>query len=425
MGASGRSPQNERLSPIVRTLLALLAHPGETGAAKGMPPLSAHAWDELLDLARRHGVTPLLHRALPASGLIPVAPDSLRTRLDEDRRATALANLRNYGEFRRIAQTLRDASIPAMALKGMHLAELVYRDISLRPMSDMDILVPRIEVERTIAALRSIEYGFDEDVSGAATGMFGTKCNIGLAHRRFGIWLEIHWTLAEPGDCYAPPMDEIWRCAVPARLGDTDALVMSTEFLLLHVCAHLACNHVFGFNLRGLCDIAEIVRAQPQPDWHAFTDLGKCHGWTRGVAASLRLARDHLGAGVPGEVLAALGGDALGPDLLTDAMEHLLSFSGMAGKLATAPNLLAIAGGGSPWAKCAMLWKRIYVPRAELALLYGVPEHSPRLGLYYAVRLRDLFRKYSTSAWALNVSDPGLAAMAARHARLAKWVAGG
>jgi hypothetical protein len=72
-----------------------------------------------------------------------------------------------------------------------------------------------------------------------------------------------------------------------------------------------------------------------------------------------------------------------------------------------------------------MLWNRIFVPRAELSLLYGVPEHSPRIGLYYAVRLRDLLRKYAASAWALNVSDPLLAATAARHARLAKWIAGG
>jgi hypothetical protein len=60
-----------------------------------------------------------------------------------------------------------------------------------------------------------------------------------------------------------------------------------------------------------------------------------------------------------------------------------------------------------------------------LSLLYGVPERSPRLGLYYAVRLRDLLRKYAMSAWKLNVSDAKLAATAARHARLSKWIAGG
>ncbi len=198
---------------------------------------------------------------------------------------------------------------------------------------------------------------------------------------------------------------------------------MSPEFVLLHVCAHLACNHVFGFDLRALCDIAEIARARP--DWDVVADHGRRHGWTRGVAAALRLAHDHLGADIPAQTLAALGADALDPDLLADAMAHLLSFSRMPGELVTAPNLLAVASGDTPWARSTLLWNRVFVPRAELSLLYGVPEHSPRLGLYYAVRLRDLVRKYAASAWALNVSDPRLAAVASRHARLAKWIAGG
>ena len=379
----------------------------------------------MLALALSHGVAPLLCRTFQRSGTRARIPDSIRRRLIDERRATGLLNLRKYGEFRRIAQDLRERNIPHIALKGLHMAELVYCDISLRPMSDLDILVPRLEVERTIAALQSIEYGFEDDVSGAAHGMLDTKCNIGFTHRRLGLSVEIHWTLAESGDCYAPPMDEIWRSAVPVQLGDADTQVMSPEFLLLHVCAHLACNHVFGFNLHALCDIAEIVRAQPGLDWEVIADQGRRHGWTRGVAAALRLAHDHLGADVPAEMLAALGADALAPDLLADAMEHLLTFSGMPGELVTAPSLLAVASGATPWAKCAMLWNRIFVSRAELSLLYGVPKHSLRLGIYYGIRLRDLLRKYATSAWALNVSDPQLAAVAARNARLARWIAGG
>lgn len=411
----------ERLSPAARTLLALVRHPCKAGATDGLTP---QAWDETLDLAGRHGVTPLLHRALQAHDLVLVAPEFAKISLEEDRSTTALDNLRKYGEFRRIAQALRKSDIPVMALKGLHLAELVYRDISLRTMSDLDILVPRAELERAIATVQSLEYGFVEDVSGAGPGMLKTKCNIGLAHRRLGVWLEIHWTLAEPGDVYTPPMDDIWRSAVTARLGDADCLVMSPEFVLLYVCAHLACNHVFGFNLRGLCDIAEIVGAYPRIDWEILADHGRHHGWTRGVAAALRLARDHLGAEIPAEALAALSADALDPAMLDEAMEHLLSFSGMPGELTTAPNLLAVSGGGSAWSKCAMLWQRIFVPRAELALLYGIPEHSRRLDLYYAVRLRDLIHRYAAGAWALNVTNPGLSAIAARHVRLKKWISG-
>jgi len=423
MAKPSASNPHERLSSGAQALLGYLRSAGARGAVANARDLARQTWDETLEIALEHGVAPLLHRALQSGGALAALPEHVRTRLEQERRATGLLNMRKYGEFRRIVQALSERNISLIALKGLHLADLVYRDISLRPMSDLDILVPRPALERTIAALQSIEYGFEEDVSAAAPGMLGTKCNIGLAHRRLGLWVEIHWTLAEPGDCYAPPMDEISRSAAPGQLGNADVQVMSPEFMLLHVCAHLACNHVFGFDLRALCDIAEIVHGRL--DWEVLADQGRHHGWTRGVAAALRLARDYLGANIPAETLAALGADALDPDLLADAMEHLFTFSGMPGELVTAPNLLALASGATPWAKCAMLWNRIFVPRAELSLLYGVPEHSLRLGLYYAIRLGDLLRKYAAGAWALNVSDPQLAAIAARHARLARWIAGG
>lgn len=155
-----------------------------------------------------------------------------------------------------------------------------------------------------------------------------------------------------------------------------------------------------------------------------MVDAGRRHGWRTGVAAALRLARDHLGAQVPADALAAIGGDALDAGLLAEALAHLLAFAEIPGQLSAAPNLMLLAGRRGPGAKIAIAWNRLFLPRAEFALIYGIPEHSARLNLYYVVRLRDLVRTYAASAWAFSVSDPQVAATVARHARLAKWVNG-
>lgn len=425
MGTPSASDPDERLSPGARALLGFFRPAAGPAAAARVRDLPPPTWDEILGIALRHGVAPLLHRALQSGGGLAELPDHVRAHLEQERRATALDNLRNYGQFRRIARALRERDIPVIALKGLHLAELVYRDISLRPMADLDILVPRSQLGQAVATLRGLDYGFDEDLSGAANAMLDIKCNIGLAHRDVDVWLEVHWSLGEPPERYTAVLEAVWRSAVPARLGDADALVMSPEFLLLHVCAHLACNHTFAFSLRALCDIAEIVRQHPAIDWTVVVDHGRRHGWGRGVAAALRLASDHLGAAVPADALASLGADALDPDMVAEAMEHLVTCIDMPDELRTAPNLMALAGKHGPVEKLAALWARIFVPRTELALIYGVPERSARLSLYYAVRTRDLLRRYAASAWALNVSDPQLAAAAARHARLARWINGG
>ena len=431
MGTTNMSNRNERLSAGASALLGLLQLPGIPAPADRLRDLSPRAWEETLAIALRHGVAPLLHRALQSEGALAALPQPLRTRLEEERRATALDNLRNYGEFRRLARVLRERAIPVIALKGLHLAELAYRDLSLRPMVDLDLLVPLTQRKQAIAALRIEGYGceepklenrFDDGTPDAIEAMLEGKYHVGLAHGRLGTVVEIHWTLADPLYPYAPPLEDIWRCAVPARLGDADTLVMSPEFLLLHVCAHLAYNHVFAFSLRALCDIAEIVRAYPALDWTVLAEHGRRHGWRIGVAAALRLARDHLGAQVPADALEAVGGDALDPALLAEALAHLLAFADIPDELRAAPNLMILAGRRGLGAKIAMAWNRLFVPRAELALIYGIPERSARVALYYAIRLRDLVRTYAASAWAFSVSDPRLAATAARHARLARWI---
>jgi len=409
--------RNDRPGFSAGALLGLLRIADADAAASAPAQSAPQAWDAILDLALRHGVAPLLQRALRSNGRLALLPQSVRTRLDEASRAVALDNLRNYGQFRRIATALTERGVPLIALKGLHLAELVYRDISLRPMADLDILVPHAQVDAAVAALAALDF----ELSNKAPGGY----DLSLSHRSLGTLVEVHWTLATPEEPYTPPIEHIWRSAVTVRLGDAQVQVMSPEFLLLHVCTHLACHHLFAFDLRALCDIVEIVQAHPDLDWDTVVDQGRRHGWERGVAAALRLARDHLGAAVPADALAAIGGDRLAPELLDDALEQLGTTLDLPGETRFAPNLMALAGASGVGAKLRVACGRIFLPRAELARIYGVPEQSLHMPLLYVRRLRDLLRAYAPNLWAAGVSDPQFAASAARNARLAKWIAGG
>lgn len=409
------------LRPPAHILLALLrAESSATvSSAIACPP---ELWPAVLHLADRHGVAPLLDRALAAREI--EVPEAIRAQVRELRRETALANLRKFGEFRRIARALGERAIPMIPLKGLHLAELVYRDISLRPMVDMDVLVPRQHVATALQALREAGYGHDADVSPAVTSLLDVRCNAGLEHGRLGLWLEVHWSIDEPPACYQEIVEEIWRSATPARIGDAPVAAMRPELLLLHVAAHLACNHAFAFSLRALCDLAEIVRRHSEMDWSIVVDHGRRHGWHRGVPAALALAKRHLGADIPDRVLEELGAAALDAVLLEEAMAHLVASIEMPASLLTAPNLIGAATARAPLASAVALWRRVFVSRGELALLYGIPQRSPRLLVYYAVRIRDLVVRYAGAARALVAGDPGVRDEAARHARLASWVRG-
>lgn len=397
-----------------RTLLALLRSDEGCSAAIAFSDIAEHAWSQLPALATTLGVAPLLERALSRAGRLARIPDAAAMRLAGERRITALDNLRNFAEFRRVALALQARGIPVLALKGMHLAELVYRDISLRPMSDIDVLVHRSQVEAALAILLTLGYRRDAKLP--------SGYDVTLTEPRQGIVLEVHWGLAAPSEPGQLPVERIWETAVRAGIADAEALVMTPEFLLLHVCTHLAYHHLFAFDLRALCDIEEIVRTNPSLDWEFIAEQARGNGLSRGVAAALWLARDRLGTTVPPVVVSALGGGTLDSLRLEDALAQLGLHAALPKALQFSPNLLRVADAIGPSARIAILWRRLFLPRAELAALYGVPNRSPRILVYHAIRAIDLVRNYAGTARALVCDRAELAAASARGRRLAKWL---
>ena len=156
----------------------------------------------------------------------------------------------------------------------------------------------------------------------------------------------------------------------------------------------------------------------------AVIENARRNAWTRGVAAALRLASEHVGAAVPEAVLASLGADALDPGMLAEALLHIADGgSASVGKeMLHATNLLAFAGKGGLTEKLAAIRSRIFISRSELALIHGVPASSARLPIFYAIRIGEVLLRYARSLWALKIADPRLAASAARHARLDRWI---
>ena len=383
--------------------------------------LTAAEWRAALDLSTAHGVGPLLHRRLHGDAGLECVPEGIRGRLEGERRETAIFTLRSCAEMRRIAAAFASAGIPVMPLKGLHLAECVYRDVSLRPMSDLDILVPPEHVAQAAAELRSLGYGADADLGASVRRLLDDKCNVGFVHRESDLLVELHWSLDEPPGRHAAAVREIWRSAVRERIGDAEVLAMPREFLLLHVCTHLAYNHGFGFSLRALCDVAELAQAREALDWEAVVDAAFRHGWVRPAAACLRLAHDHLGAHVPDQVLSRLGADQLDKAMLDEALTQVVEFVEVPRTLRTAPNLMAAAASPSRWKALRMVARRIFVPHAELVLAYGLAPDAWAWPVFYLVRARDLLRRYAADAWTMRSGDRSVVEAGARGVRLAAW----
>jgi hypothetical protein len=140
-----------RWSAAQRALVWAIRSPFPLEGAPGVPALGADVdWPEVARQARKHALEPLFHAAvakLPVRKAIPAEViETLRTAYQR----TSRANLASYAELGRLLGDFERERIPVILLKGGALAAFSPA-VGLRPMRDLDILVPRADVPRASA----------------------------------------------------------------------------------------------------------------------------------------------------------------------------------------------------------------------------------------------------------------------------------
>ncbi|AUD02480.1 nucleotidyltransferase domain-containing protein [Spirosoma pollinicola] len=112
-------------------------------------------WKRLDTLADRHRLKPFLYRTLLK---IPNAPTAFVESLKQDCRITATDNLLKLQHYKEVSALLTEHAIEHIPLKGVYLAEHAYPDSSLRISGDIDLLVGKDDVFRTIRLLQNHAY---------------------------------------------------------------------------------------------------------------------------------------------------------------------------------------------------------------------------------------------------------------------------
>ena len=119
-------------------------------------------WPLVLERAYSHQVYPLLYRNLRDLGF-PGVPDPIEAELKSAYLANALRNQLLVEELARLLGLLGKAGIPAIPLKGVALAESLYGDVAARVCSDIDILVPAVNVAQAVDLILASGYHTDFD----------------------------------------------------------------------------------------------------------------------------------------------------------------------------------------------------------------------------------------------------------------------
>lgn len=245
-------PAPRATESAARQVLALcIRSRWEPGALQTLTDLVSRdgsAWQAVGRLPGKGPLIPLLYDTVRGEGLVP-AP------IEEEWREvyyhSLLRSTRFFHQVTRVLRALKDVDCPVVVLKGAALAETVYGDGALRPMVDVDLLVPPSGVRAAEAVLTRLGYvpQLADPWPGFSQRYQNSMAYLHPSGRPLPWMVGLHWHLFDV-PYYRRIRPEGWfGRAQPARVAGVDTLVPSPEDHLVYLCGHLALHHQYNSDL--------------------------------------------------------------------------------------------------------------------------------------------------------------------------------
>lgn len=263
-------------------------------------------WAKIGRQVRRHGIEPLVDRALRSvEGEIPEEfLQSCRARA----RAVAMRNMQQYHELLRLLKRFEAKGIPVIPFKGPTLAVQAYGDVAYRPFVDLDILVPRECVVDARSLLEDEEYQPVKQFKPEEEKEYvDTKLGYEFINREKRTVVEVHWSFLFDIYAFELSPEEVWQRSHYVNLSGVSVQMMAPEDMLIYLCSH-GTKHRW-MRLPWIADVAEFVHARPDLAWDTVIERATALGCLRMVSLGLYLSQTLLGAKVPCHVRDVISND--------------------------------------------------------------------------------------------------------------------
>jgi hypothetical protein len=254
-------------------------------------PLSVSAqrdidWPALLTLSETHTVLPLVYRALAASGA-EIPQSFLGAILDSQRSSERLA-----AELEFLLAVFAQHHIEVIPLKGPVLAELLYGDVTMRPCTDLDLLVRVDDFDRAEKLL--MDAGC---VASAPADDYQRK------FVRNGILVELHYGVASPRT-FPFDLNGAWKRAQNATFHGHPLKVISEADRCLYLMLH-GLKHGYG-KLIWILDAALALKALAERNPRELVEQARAQGLEKVFYIGCAMVREVFPQHLPESLVAAL-----------------------------------------------------------------------------------------------------------------------
>jgi hypothetical protein len=380
-------------------LLRCLCEEPDASRLEQLPPSD---WHDLIRQARSHAVLYLLYHRLKKRNLDRLIPADMLQTVRTEYFECAWRNNNLYSDLSKVLKALQAEDIPVIVLKGAYLAQAVYQNIALRLMGDIDILVRKNDLLKAKEQLLELGYSplKETDIATACA----SSQHLSPMVKQDCPPVELHWSIEAPTRPFTIDLDGLWQRARPATVSGVEALALSPEDLLLHLCLHTSVHHLYSNGLRAFCDIRETIRHyQDELDWGIVQRHAEEWGAVNSVYLTLYLAKKLLSADVPDKKLERLKPDNITPQLIAAAED--LIFIDNNKKNSLDMHFTKAMDSMPVLQKTILFFNRIFLSPNEMAQEYSVPQGSPRIIFYYPVRLKDLILRHTRTVQKILFKD--------------------
>lgn len=346
------------------------------------------SWDKALNKARLQYLVAFLFHHLNQPEFKPYVPHWAMENLKQAYFRNGLRNRLLQTELCNVLETLQVEGIPVIALKGAALLETVYPNIQLRPMADIDLLVPEELADVTQAKVSELGYtpfgSLEEQEKQRAVHQHLSK----LVGPQGLVKFEVHSHIVTRDSPFRFDISGFWERSQPHDVAGVRIRVPSPEHMLIHLGVHFFLDRRFrsAGAIRQICDMAETARYYHREiDWDSLADEVHAYRLCGPVHCGLLLAHDLLDAPIPSEFLDRIAPEKHDPK----SVELFVRRRILDSKRVIASALVKPQASYTLGNIMGGVLRRIYPKRTYLANRYGNPNVASSTSWRYLLRMCD------------------------------------
>lgn len=247
-------------------------------------------WDEIINSAYMHGVFPLVYQVLKKflENNKPLLSQFKYVNLE-----IAQSNLQMTAELIKLTKLLDKENIPLIGIKGPVLSALLYKDITKRQFSDIDVLLHQEDMHRAVVMLESIGYRSEFSSDFLKNEMLlKVDKDFAISTPDEKINIEFHWKL------FSNPQMSKSRIVlfdvenVDIDIHNTHIRTLATDIQLLYLLVH-GSKHYWE-RLEWICDIDRLIRQNSMIDWTVLMERARTMEIEGMVYLGLMISHDLL-----------------------------------------------------------------------------------------------------------------------------------